>query len=84
MVSHQAPPQLNVVPWHPQNMMEGLWDKTKAGLLREQPENHIFGTFREAGIDLGLYSQRTWVLESDLASNHCFNNLVKLLLLVYL
>lgn len=65
-------------------MGEGLWDNTKVGLLREWPENHIFGTSQEALMVPGLCSQITWVLESDLISNHCFGNLGKLLLSVSL
>lgn len=65
-------------------MGEGLWDNTKVDLLREWPENHIFGTSQEAVMVLGLCSQITWVLESNWISNHYLGDLGKILLSVSL
>ena len=52
-----------------QKRMEGFGDKTKIGLLREKPEKYVFGKPLD-----WLCSQRTWVLWSDLASNHYFED----------
>lgn len=65
-------------------MGEGLWDNTKVDLLREWPENHIFGTSQEAVMVLGLCSQITWVLESNWISNNYLGDLGKILLSVSL